>query len=119
MTVRHSVIAYSEDLGTPQTVSFAGDAWREYVPIRMPDIICIEERLPAGAAVVLINQSHTYRDLFLPIDPVEKHLFDSIDGSCTIGEILHNTLPPSRSEVEAARSFFERLWWYDQIVVTN
>lgn len=117
--VHHSLIAYRDDLGNPQTVNFAGDAWREYVPIHAPDTICIEDRLLPGAAAVLINQSHTYRDLFMPIDLAEKHLFDSIDGICTIGEILHNTLPSSQSETQVAqaRDFFERLWWYDQIVV--
>lgn len=117
--VRHSMIAYRDDPRNPQMVSFAGDAWREYVPIRMPDTICLQERLPAGAAAVLINQSHTYRDLFMPIDSAEKHLFDAIDGICTIGEILHNTLPSSQPETQVARArdFFERLWWHDQIVV--
>ena len=66
--VRHSVVLYRNDSpGGPQPVSFAGDAWPGYVPIRMPDTICVQERLPPGAAAVLINQTHTYRDLFMPI----------------------------------------------------
>ena len=48
-------------------VGFAGDAWLSYVPIRMPDTICVQERLPPGAAAVLINQNHTYTDLFMTI----------------------------------------------------
>ena len=31
---------------SPQPISFAGDAWLGYVPIRMSDTICVQERLP-------------------------------------------------------------------------
>ena len=39
-----------------------------YVPLRMPDTICVQDRLPPGAAAVLINPTHAYRDLVMPID---------------------------------------------------
>jgi len=109
--VCHSVIVYRNDSpGGAQPISFAGDAWPGYVPIRMPDTICVEERLPAGAAGVLINQTHTYTDLYLPIDEREKKLFDAIDGQRSIGEIA------CEQEHDTARALFERLWWYDQVV---
>lgn len=116
--VRHSVIAYRTDGPAPQTIDFSGDAWPAYVPIRMADTICIQERLPAGAAAVLINQTHTYTDLIMPIDATEKRMFDAIDGKCSIGEIASRTLVPSRNEprLDLARAFFERLWRYDQVV---
>jgi hypothetical protein len=117
--VRHSVVAYRNDSpGGPQPVSFAGDAWLGYVPIRMSDTICVQERLPPGSAAVLINQTHTYRDLFMPIDSTEKRLLDAIDGNCSIGDIVERTLSSSRkkSKLDMARTFFERLWWYDQVV---
>jgi SAM-dependent methyltransferase len=117
---RHSVVVYRNDgAGDPQTIDFAGDAWFDYVPIRMSDTICVQDRLPTGAAAVLINQTHTYRDLFLPIGPSEKRLFDAIDGVSTIGDILHRmTLSVSHrtTKLEAARAFFERLWWHDEVV---
>ena len=73
--VRHSVIAYRDDSpGGAQPISFAGDAWLGYVPLRMPDTICVQERLPPGAAAVLINPTHAYRDLVMPIDSTEKGL---------------------------------------------
>ena len=51
--VRHSAVVYRDDSpGGPQPVSFAGDAWLGYVPLRMPDTICVQERLPPGAAAV-------------------------------------------------------------------
>jgi 2-polyprenyl-3-methyl-5-hydroxy-6-metoxy-1,4-benzoquinol methylase len=117
--VRHSMVAYRDDSpGGAQRISFAGDGWLGYVPIRMSDTICVQERLPRGAAGVLINRTHTYRDLFMPIDSVEKSLLDAIDGNCSIGDIVERVLPSSRTEsdLDMARSFFERLWWYDQVV---
>ncbi len=111
--VTHSAVLYRNDSPDRQRVSFAGDAWLNYVPIRMSDTICVQERLPPGAAAVLINQNHTYRDLVMPIDSTEKCLFDAIDGNSSIGGILQKTL---RSSQNVASDFFERLWWYDQVV---
>ncbi len=117
--VRHSVTAYRNDhADDPHRISFAADAWLDYVPIRMPDTICIQQRLPAGAAAVLINQSHTDTDLFVPIDAAEKCLFDAIDGQCTIGHLARRARPLSGNtpRLDIARGFFERLWWADQVV---
>ena len=88
------------------------------MPILLPDTICIQERLPPGAAAVLINRTHTYRDLVLPIKAAEKRLLDAVDGSRSIGEIVSMVapLPQAPSPSDLARSFFERLWWWDQIV---
>jgi 2-polyprenyl-3-methyl-5-hydroxy-6-metoxy-1,4-benzoquinol methylase len=117
--VRHSIIAYRNDNQMTQEVSFAGDAWLTYIPIRTPDTICVREKLPPGAAAVLINQAHTYRDLFLPIGPTEKLWFDAIDGVRSIGEIVGTSLPSfsnRTANLDVAGSFFEQLWWHDQVV---
>jgi SAM-dependent methyltransferase len=117
--VRHSVVVYRDDNpGSPQRIDFAGDAWLGFVPIPMADTICVQDRLPSGAAAVLINPTHTYRDLILPIDSVEKGWFDAMDGNCSIGDIIKRNEPASQNQLhlDRARSFFERLWWYDQIV---
>jgi SAM-dependent methyltransferase len=117
--VRHSAVVYRNDSpSVPRLVNFAGDACLGYVPLRMPDTISVQERLPPGAGSVLINQTHAYRDLFMPIDSTEKGLFDAMDGNDSIGGIVERTLPASQtqSQLDVARSFFERLWWYDQVV---
>jgi SAM-dependent methyltransferase len=117
--LRHSAVLYRNDHpGGPRPVSFSGDDWPGYVPIRMADTICIQERLPAGAAAVLINQTHTYRDLFMPIASTEKRWLDAMDGKRSIGDIVEGTRPSSqqKSQSDMARTFFERLWWYDQVV---
>jgi SAM-dependent methyltransferase len=116
---RHSVVAYRNDsVSGPQKIGFSDDAWLDYVPIRMSDTICLQDRLPPGAAAVLINQTHTYRDVFLPIRSAEKQLFDAIDGIRNIDDIVEKTLPSSnrRTNLDMARIFFERLWWHDQVV---
>ena len=89
------------------TSDFAGETWLRYVPIRVPDTICVQERLPPGAAGVLINQTHTYRDLYLPITASEKRLFDAIDGNRSIGDIVEKALQSSRRShlLDAARTF--------------
>ena len=85
-----------------------------YVPVRMSETICVQDRLPAA---VLINQNHTFTDLLLTIDAPEKLMFDAIDGTRTIGAILEATLPSSQGQRQPdARTFFERLWWHDQVV---
>ena len=117
--VRHSLIAHRVDHPSgSQQVSFAGSAWLDYVPLRMPDTICVQDRLPPGAAAVLINQTHTYRDLVLPIDSIQKRLFDAIDGSLNLGAIMESTAVSTQSTCpqDVTRTFFEQLWWYDQVV---
>jgi hypothetical protein len=111
--VRHSAIVYRNDRpGQNYPISFSGSAWLGYVPIRISDTVCVQERLPPGAAAVLINRTHSYRDIFLAIDPAEKRLFDAVDGTRTIRDILVRAV----SDQRMARSFFERLWWHDQVV---
>ena len=61
---------------------------------------------------MLINRTHTSTDIYLPIDASEWRLLESFDGRRSIGELLAQH-PPR----EALRSFFERLWWHDQIVL--
>jgi 2-polyprenyl-3-methyl-5-hydroxy-6-metoxy-1,4-benzoquinol methylase len=116
---RHSAVIYrSQRQRSLHDVSFDAGGWLSYVPIRVSDAICVEDRVPDGTAAVLINRTHTYKDLFLAIGEKEKHLFDGIDGQSTIAEIAEKTMSPSdrESHFRATRIFFEQLWWYDQVV---
>ncbi len=76
----------------------------------MPDTLCVQERLPPGAAAVLINRAHTFTDIYLPIDARENHLVDAIDGERSIREIAGD------EPRDVCRALFERLWWHDQVV---
>ena len=109
--VRHSAIAYrSDEPDEISAISFACDAWLGYVPHRLPQTISVRERLPAGAAAVLINQGHTFTDLYLPIDAWQARLLAAIDGEKSIGQIATGD-----KDRAAARTFFEQLWWHDQV----
>ena len=112
---KHSFIAYRDDRPSEnRPATFDGDGWRRYVPLRLPWTICIRERLPRGAAAVLINRAHTYPDLALPIDIAEERVYAAIDGHRQVAEILQRTAGAIGEE--RARQFIDRLWQYDQIV---
>ena len=107
----HSVIVRRDDRpGSSQAISFSGDAWLDYVPVRVPDTLCVQERLPPGAAAVLINRAHTDTDIYVPIDAREQRLVNAVDGERSIGEIADD------GQLDVCRTLFERLWWYDQVV---
>jgi len=109
--MQHSLVVYRRDRSSTPRINFEGDEWLGYVPVRVPDTIAVEERLPPRAAAVLINRNHSFTDIYLPIDAEEKKLFDAIDGRRSIGEIVADeALRP------IARTLFERLWQYDQVV---
>jgi len=109
---RHSVVAYrDDDPRGAHELSFVGNAWPRYVPIRAPDTVAVEERLPSGAAAVLINKGHSHTDIYLAVDAREKRLYDAVDGARTIGELAQE-----QGQLETAAPFFERLGWHDQVV---
>jgi SAM-dependent methyltransferase len=110
----HSIVVRQDDAsdGAPD-VRFDDEGALAYVPIRLPWTTLVQERLPPGAAGVLLNRSHAHPDLVLPIDAHEKDLFQRIDGHRTIAEIAGQA---SAMDSLAARAFFERLWLYDQVV---
>jgi SAM-dependent methyltransferase len=108
---RHSAILTTGNAGASRPISFDGDAFLSYVPIRKPETISVQEGLPAGSAAVLINRMHSYTDLYLPINVQEKQLVESIDGRRTVGTLIGKRYP-----LDDACRFFEQLWWMDQIV---
>ena len=112
---QHNFVAYRNDRrGAAPAICFAGEQWRDYVPIRLPWTVCIRERVPPGIAAVLLNPAHKHSDLVLPIDEFESDLFRQIDGARTLGEIARVDL--TTKNVPTTLSFFQRLWRYDQIV---
>ena len=87
--VSHSFIAYRDDSAVEiQPITFAGDSWRDHIPIALPWTVCVRERLPRGSVAVLINRSHTFTDLICTVDSFEDRLLGAIDGNRTLGEIL-------------------------------
>jgi SAM-dependent methyltransferase len=111
--LRHSAVVYRNDNPELRRITFASDGWLRYVPIRAPDTLAVRERLPAGTVAVLLNRTHTFTDIYLPINSSESRLLQSLDGRRSIDELLAEQQTAS----ETARSFFERLWWHDQILL--
>lgn len=117
--VRHSAVVYrDENSAELERIDFTGDDWLEYVPIRMADTVCVLDRLPSGAAAVLINRAHTFRDLFLPVNATEKQCFDAIDGKLSIAQIVNAAGSAAKlpEMADLACNFFNQLWWQDQVV---
>jgi SAM-dependent methyltransferase len=114
--VSHSFIAYRNDRpAASQPIDFAGESWRDYVPIALPWTVCVRERLPPGSVAVLINRAHAFTDIILTVDSFEDRLLRAIDGKRTLAEIRQIAGEDGDSE-RRARGFFERLWQYDQVV---
>ena len=107
----HSVVVQRAD-SKESKVRFDDERCLRYVPVRLPWTICAEDRLPSGAAGVLMNQTHLFQDLFVVIDAQQKQMLDAIDRRRTISEIAQEVNIPAT----AARDFFEKLWRYDQVV---
>jgi SAM-dependent methyltransferase len=111
--VRHSLIAY-RDAGhaAAQRIDFSGEDWSQHVPIRVPETVCVRQRLPPGAAAVLINPGHApHTDVVLPIDRSELRLLEAVDGKQTAGHIAR-----AHGSAQGAGAFFARLHDHDHIV---
>jgi SAM-dependent methyltransferase len=113
---RHSFIAYRDDRpGESQPITFDGDIWRDYVPLRLPWTLCIRDSVPPGFVAVLINRAHTYPDLAVPIDSAQDQIHAAIDSNRSIDEILRGAAGTGGDE--HGRRFIQELWEYDQIVL--
>lgn len=111
----HSVIVSRNDATEAcAKLRFDDRCWPRYLPVRLPGTLCVQERLPAGAAGVLLSRYHTSSDLVLVIDALEKRMFDAIDGQRSIAEIVERA--GGREHLSHARALFEKLFWYDQVV---
>ena len=110
---RHSFIAYRDDRERDaQPITFEGDAWRGFVPVRLPWALTIKDRAPRGVSAVLINPSHMYPDLALFIYAAQEQILTAIDGERSAAEILRSA--PMNDD--QGRQFFKRLWEHDLIV---
>ncbi len=117
--LRHNLIVY-RDNNSRDLPHFDNNGWLVYVPVRLPEAISVQQRLPPGAAAVLINQNHTDPDLALPVSASQLQLFEAINGKRSMAEIIDQVSLsgggiPSQLH-EPARSFFEKIWWHDQVV---
>ena len=109
----HSFVAHRDDTNNNGAkISFDDERYLRYVPVRLPWTICVKEHLPPDAAGALLNQTHIFKDLYLFISEQEKQMLEAIDGRRSVSEIVE-AVPESGP---LAREFFQKLWWYDQVV---
>jgi SAM-dependent methyltransferase len=112
---RHSFVAYRDDREREaRPITFESDAWRGFVPVRLPWTLTVKDRAPRGVAAVLINPSHAYPDLALFIDAAQEQLLTAIDGERPIARILRDV--GVKIGEEGGCQFFRRLWEHDLIV---
>jgi SAM-dependent methyltransferase len=114
----HSFFAYRNDADRAGAkIHFDDDYTAEnylaFVPIRLPWTTCIQQSLPAGAAGVLVNQTHVFQDLFVIVNTVQKQLYEAIDGHRSIAQIMEAA---NESDSLLALELFKRLWLHDQVV---
>ena len=109
----HSVIAYRADTTVEIESGISGDGWGDRIPLRLPWTRIVEERLPAGIAGVLVNRSHPYQDLFVPLRSVERRMFECIDGKRSIAQLAADA---GAKDAERVHAFFVSLWRHDHVV---
>ncbi len=110
---RHGFNTYRDDRERePQPITFEGDLWRGFVPVRLPWTLIVKDRAPRGVSAVLINPRHMYPDLALFIDAAQERLLKAIDGERSAGEILQSAV----TSEETGRAYFQRLWEHDLIM---
>jgi SAM-dependent methyltransferase len=113
----HSAVIYRND--TRPFRPFDGEHWPRYVPLRLPGTVCVRERerLPAGAAAVVLNRGHLHHDLIVPLDDRELRMYEAIDGRRTIAAIAEMAAAASNDgTLPRPRALFEKLWNYDQVI---
>jgi len=115
LIVNHDFVAHRSDANNDaRQVRFDDERYLRYVPIRRAWTMCMQDKLPAGIAGALLNQTHLFSDLYLFIDAREKQMFEAIDGRRNIAEIVGETNDKEASRL--AREFFEQLGRNDQVV---
>nr|AIF34064.1 putative methyltransferase type 12 [uncultured bacterium] len=112
LMTNHDFLVYRNDGKNEVRINFDGEQYVRYVPIRRAWTMCVQDQLPPGAAGVLVNQTHLFNDLFVPVNEQEKQVYEAIDGRRNIAEIVETVKYSS----PFARDFFEKLWRYDQVV---
>jgi hypothetical protein len=111
---KHSFIAYRDDRpAQSQPITFEGDAWRGYIPLRLPWTLCLRDRAPLGSTAVLINRAHTYADLALPIDKTQGHrqvvgcwiVKGAMDRSTVVGRHDHAAMATPVTSAQVANAW--------------
>jgi SAM-dependent methyltransferase len=113
LMANHSLVAYRDDADHDERKLRFEEDYLRYVPIRMPWTMCVTQNPPAGAAGLVINQTHVFPDLYLTINEPQKNLYEAIDGQRSIAQIVEAV---NETDPSIPHDFFEKLWQHDQVV---
>lgn len=109
----HTLIACRDDRPAQSyAVNFAGRDWLSFKPIRNPGLEIDVGHFAAGVAR-LCWAAHDDPAISLIVDETQARLFDAIDGSRSIAQILEAVAPPVAEPEPFAQSFFHAMWCRD------
>ena len=110
---KHDFIAYRDDrAGDSQPISFDGERWLAYVPLRLPWTL-MRSRAAAPGAAAGLSTGLTLTPISLSLNAAQERVFSAIDGKRPSTNFAGGRKGECSSQ---GREFFERLWRYDQIV---
>ncbi len=116
--LRHNLVAHLPEQAEEQVLSFNGVDWLGYIPLRLPDVGISQNRL-RGKAAVLTNLANSDLELVLPVDELERQIFNGINSRRTIADIVQLVAVERGQKPDAihnrSRLLFEQLWWYDLV----
>ena len=100
----------------PCRVSFDGNEWEGYVPVRNPDVGVETESLPRGAVERLRWEAHQYPEIAVSLDATQAAVLDMIDDRMPVSDLMSSTgLGEADGGVEYVRTFLESMWRFDYL----
>ncbi|MCP3902853.1 MAG: class I SAM-dependent methyltransferase [Planctomycetes bacterium] len=117
--ITHAFVATRDDRVAPRAIDLDAEGWESVVPVFFNGCRVDQEGLPPEIAGVLRNTAHLEPDLLVPLTVEQAMLYNAMDGTRTIAEII------AASGVDAdpvalaqfAREFFRQLAWSDQVML--
>ena len=113
----HELVVRRDDLPVQSyRISFDGNEWEGYVPVRNPHVGVETESLPQGAVARLRWEAHQYPEIAVSLDATQAAVLDMIDDCMTTSNLLSVTgLGEADGGVEYVRTFLESMWRFDYL----
>jgi hypothetical protein len=110
----HTAVACRDDRpAASYAVNFRGRGWLDYKPVRNPGLEIEAGHFPSGGVARLSWAAHENSAISLLVSETQARLFDLMDGSRSIAEIVEAADLRGVDSEELARGFFQALWSRD------
>jgi hypothetical protein len=110
----HTVIACRDDRPVEShAVRFTGSQWRRFKPIRNPGLEIDPGPFPGDGVARLSWAAHEDAAISLIVDETQARLFDAIDGSRSIEQIVEAAALRVADPERVAQTLFQALWRRD------